>query len=280
MNQTANPLRQFFRQPKLYVRLPSGGQFWPQGSLDMPPNNELPVLPMTALDEISYRTPDALFNGASVVNVVQSCMPNIKNAWQMPAVDLNTILVAIRIASYGNEAEINTHCPHCDADNEYLVNLRGILDQMESPDYAKSLARNDIELFFKPLSYEQQSQINIAQFEQQRIITQLPSSDLPEEEKNKMLNAALEAITKITIQAITYTISVIRTPQAIVTEPEFIREFLANCDHALYAEIRNHAINLRSSDELKPLKITCPECNKDFEQPFVLDTASFFGIAS
>jgi hypothetical protein len=280
MNQSANPLKQFFRQPKLYVRLPSDGQFWPQGSLEMPPNNELPVLPMTALDEINYRTPDALFNGAAVVNVIQSCMPNIKNAWHIPAVDLNTILVAIRIASYGNEAEINTHCPHCEADNGYLINLRGVLDQMEVPDYSKSLSRNSIEIFFKPLSYEQQSQINIAQFEQQRIITQLPGSDIPEEEKNKMLTDALEAITKITIQAITFTISVIRTPQSLVSEPEFIREFLANCDHALYAEIRNHAVTLRSSDELKPLKITCSECTKEFEQPFVLDTASFFGIAS
>lgn len=280
MTQSANPLKQFFRQPKLYVRLPSGGQFWPQGSLEMPPNNELPVLPMTALDEITYRTPDALFNGAAVVNVIQSCMPSIKNAWQIPAIDLNTILVAIRVASYGKEAEISTHCPHCNADNEYLLNLLSVLDQMESPDYSKSLTSGDIEIYFKPMSYEQQNQINIAQFEQQRTITQLPSLDAPEEQKNKILTDALESITKITIQAVTYTISVIRSPQVLVSEPEFIQEFLVNCDHKLYSEIRNHVVALRNSDELKPLKISCPDCSKDFEQPFVLDTAGFFGIAS
>lgn len=280
MNQSVNPLRQFFRQPKLYVRLPSDGQFWPQGSLDMPPNRELPVLPMTAIDEITYRTPDALFNGAAVVNVVQSCMPNIKNAWHIPAIDLNTILVAIRIASYGNDLEVDTKCPHCDAEHSFSVNLRGVLDQMEMPDFSKSLTANGVEIYFKPLSYEQQSAINTAQFEQQRILTQLPSSDLSDDEKTNLLNSTLEAITKITIQAITNTISAIRTPQTLVSEAEFIQEFLVNCEHSMYADIRAHAIKLRTSDELKPLKITCSDCTKDFEQPFTMDTASFFGNAS
>ena len=91
MTQTANPLKQFFRQPALYLKLPSDGQFWEAGSLDLPPNKELPVLPMTAIDEITYRTPDALFNGSAVVNVIQSCIPGIKNAWKTPSVDLTSI---------------------------------------------------------------------------------------------------------------------------------------------------------------------------------------------
>jgi hypothetical protein len=116
MTQNAsNPLKAFFRQPALYVRLPSNGEGWPPGSLDMPVNRELPVLPMTAMDEITYRTPDALFNGSAVVSVIQSCFPNVKNAWQMPTTDLNTMLAAIRIASYGHDLEIETVCPIWDA---------------------------------------------------------------------------------------------------------------------------------------------------------------------
>ena len=55
----------------------------------MPENRELPVYPMTAIDEITYRTPDALFNGQAVVNVIHSCVPNIKNAWEIPGTDLD-----------------------------------------------------------------------------------------------------------------------------------------------------------------------------------------------
>jgi hypothetical protein len=57
MSQNANPLKQYFRQPAVYLNVcRQQGQFWPQGSLEMPANKELPVLPMTAIDEITYRT--------------------------------------------------------------------------------------------------------------------------------------------------------------------------------------------------------------------------------
>ena len=114
MTQTANPLKQFFRQPAVYIKLPSDGQFWPDKAISMTENRELPVLPMTAIDEITYRTPDALYNGSATINVIQSCVPNIKNAWHMPTVDIDTVLVAIRVATYGHELEINTQCPNCE----------------------------------------------------------------------------------------------------------------------------------------------------------------------
>ncbi|MFZ9751439.1 MAG: hypothetical protein ACO3CN_04985, partial [Candidatus Nanopelagicales bacterium] len=56
-----NPLARYFRKPAIYIRLPSNGEYWPTGSIEMPENRELPVYPMTAADEITYRTPDALF---------------------------------------------------------------------------------------------------------------------------------------------------------------------------------------------------------------------------
>ena len=99
----ANPLTSYMRQPKIYISLPSQGNFWPEHSIDMPENNELPVYSMTARDELLFKTPDALMNGQSIVDVIQSCVPNIKNAWVTPSIDLDTILIAIRIATYGED---------------------------------------------------------------------------------------------------------------------------------------------------------------------------------
>ena len=98
MTQSVNPLKAFFRQPAIYLKLPSNGAYWPNSSIDFPQNRELPVYPMTAVDEITYRTPDALFSGQSVVNVIQSCIQNISNAWSIPAMDVDTILISIRIS--------------------------------------------------------------------------------------------------------------------------------------------------------------------------------------
>ena len=128
MSQTSNPLRQFFRQPAVYIKLPSDGQFWPEKSISMTENRELPVLPMTAIDEITYRTPDALFNGQAVISVIQSCIPAIKNAWDMPGMDTNAVLVAIRIASYGHGMGISSTCPACKTEQEYEIDLRSVLD--------------------------------------------------------------------------------------------------------------------------------------------------------
>jgi len=280
MPQNANPLQQFFRQPAIYLRLPSGGQFWPPGSLDMPPNNEIPVYPMTAIDEITYRTPDALFNGAAVVNVIQSCCPSIKNAWQAPGTDINAILIAIRIASYGQEMELESICPACSEKSEYTLNLTSILDSMPKSDFSQMVKRGDLEVYFKPIDYQQQNQINMLQFEQQRVLQMVPDADVPEEQKVQAINNAVVEITKITIKAIKDSIASIRTPQALVSDSSHIEEFLTNCDRNLFNSIRDHAIKLRADSEIRPMKITCQACNHEYEQSISLDEARFFAAAS
>lgn len=280
MNQTTNPLKHYFRQPVVYLRLPSDGQFWPMGSLDMPPNRELPVLPMTAMDEISYRTPDALFNGTAVVDVIQSCVPNIKNAWKVPSMDLNAILVAIRIASYGDTLELQTQCPKCNEISDFGLDLNAVQSSIPQPNYSASVAAGDLEVYFKPIDYEQQNTINALQFEQQKVIQMLPTSELPEEEKVKRINDALTALTQLTVQVMKNSIAAIKTPEAVVSESEFIDEFLLNCDRRLFNSIRDKAIELRESSEIPPMKAQCPHCQHDYEQPISLDSTNFFGLAS
>lgn len=280
MSQSTNPLKQFFRQPAIYMRLPSGGQFWPPGSLEIPPNGELAVYPMTAIDEISYRTPDALFNGAATVSVIQSCVPSIKNAWKIPSTDLNSILVAIRIASYGENMELKTTCIKCNTESDFEINLNSLMTSIESTDYSQSLEQGDIQIFFRPIGFDIQNQINLHQFEQQKKMQMITASDLPDEEKTKKFNETLQAVTKITVDAIQHSIGAIRTPQSMVSESEFIKEFLLNCDRKLFNKIKDKVIEHRTNNEFKPLKLSCVECGHNYEQDFTLDAVSFFGQPS
>jgi hypothetical protein len=109
MNMEPNPLNQYLRQPAIHLKLPSGGEYWPMGTLEMPITGEVPILPMSTRDEIVLNTPDALMNGQGVVDVIHSCVPNIKNAWAMPAMDLDAVLIAIRIATYSEKMSYS-HC--------------------------------------------------------------------------------------------------------------------------------------------------------------------------
>ena len=172
-----NPLSQYFRQPAIYIRLPSGGEFYPGGTLDMPPNHELPVLPMTAIDEITYRTPDALFNGTAVVNVIQSCVPNIKDAWVVPSTDLDTILVGIRIATYGHNMDVNCQCPKCSNEDAFTIDLRSSIDAMKPADYKTPMKHRDMEIYFQPMTYKMLNQNNQLQFEEQKVLQSLANVD-------------------------------------------------------------------------------------------------------
>ena len=280
MTQSANPLKQYFRQPAIYLRLPTGGKYWPPGSIELTHNGEFPVYPMTAIDEITYRTPDALFNGQAVVTVIQSCIPNVKNAWEAPTTDINSMLVAIRLASYGHELEISSTCPSCDTSDDYALDLRHVLDQLKMPDFESTMQHGDLEISFGPISYENQNKSNQEQFDEQRMIQSVTESNLPEADKLKRLNDAMRRITELTVDALKWSISGIRTPGAIVSETENIQEFLVNCDRKLFNRIRDHVINLRKASELTPLSITCNNCQHEYKQTVTLDMTSFFEPAS
>jgi len=276
----SNPLKKYFRQPGIYIRLPSQGKFYPQGTLDMPPNGELPVLPMTTLDEITYRTPDALFNGSAVISVIESCVPNIKSAWAMPSLDIDTVLVAIRIATYGHELDISTACPACNTEADYGVDLRVVMDQISAPDYNKTMTIGDLEIYFKPMTYQQMNENSMTQFQEQKMLQMLEAAETDETAKRQQLGEVLKKITDITTQALAQNIAMIRTPQAQVIDPAYIAEWLSESDRATFAKIRDYIVASKQQGELQPLGVQCGNCNHEYKQAFTLDMSNFFEVAS
>lgn len=276
-----NPLKQYFRQPAIFIRLPSGGQHYAAGKLDVRPDNEYPVLPMTTIDEITYRTPDALFNGAAVVSVIESCVPNIKDAWEMPSMDVDTVLTAIRIATYGNAMDMTTTCPNCSTESDFAVDLNKALTTMVAADYDNKLSLGDLVLHFRPMSYREINENSLKQFEEQKILQNIEqSANLKEEEKMRMLGDALKQITKMTTEALALSIRIIETPQAKVTEKKHISEWLGNCDRKIFAKVRDHIIREKQKSELQPLDMSCANCQHKYKQNYTLDMSNFFEDAS
>lgn len=275
-----NPLKQYFRQPAIYVRLPSAGQFYPPNTLNMSATGELPVYAMTAIDEITYRTPDALFNGQATVNVIKSCVPDVLDPWGTPAMDVDTLLIAIRIASYGHDMDFGTKCPKCGHECEHTVDLRSVLDRLKAPDYNQCLKSGDMEIYFRPMTYKNLNDNNASQFENQKLLQMLPDSEVPETDKMSALGAALKRITEITVKALAQSIAAIKTPQALVSETEYIEEFLKNCERGLFNRLRDKIVELKTQAEMPPMNLTCPECKNEYEQAITLDMSSFFEPAS
>ena len=270
-----NPLRQYFRRPALYLRLPSGGKFYPVGAIDMPENGELPVYPMTAIDEITTKTPDALYNGVAVTEIIKSCIPSIKDPWAVPAVDLDPILVAIRAASGDGDLELESICPKCSENSKYGINLSAILQTYKAGDYSTPLTLGELKIKFKPLSYKEINEANLVQVDLQRAMIQ---STMIEDEAQKVKESSkiLAAINDITIKILAKSIEHIQTPNSTVTENQFILDYLQNCDRLSFEKIKEVNIKLRESTETKPLNIKCVSCEHGYEQPFVLNVSDFF----
>jgi hypothetical protein len=271
-----NPLRQYFRRPALYLKLPSGGAGYPAGSLDLPDNGELPIYPMTAIDEITCRTPDALYNGSAVVEVIRSCVPNIKDPWAVTNVDLDPLLVAIKIATNGAKTEIDTQCPSCGENAKYDIELPRILAGFKAADYETPLPIGDLKIKFRPLNYTELNRANEAQFQAQRMLVEINNTE-NDDDRNRKTSEALVGMNMLAVEIITYTIEAIITPEITVSDNEFIKEYLLNCDSATFDKIKDKNTELRRASETKPMRFKCVDCQHEYEQPFTVNMTDFFG---
>jgi hypothetical protein len=270
-----NPLKQYFRRPSIYLKLPSGGKYYPEGSIDLPENKEVPVYPMTAIDDITSKTPDALFNGIAVIEIIRSCVPNIKDPWQVPATDVDALLIAIRAATNGNMLDVESSCPSCKEESSYNINLVSLLANLGNVNYQDTINVNDLTIKFNPLSYRKLNDINLAQFEIEKAIRNLENME-NDEERLKSSNNTMKSLNNLSMALITEAIESIATPSVIVTEKEHINDFLRNCDKHTYDILKTTAVKFRESSQLKPLKVKCIHCQHEYEQPLTLNVTDFF----
>lgn len=275
MTTQNNPLKQFFRRPAVHIKLPSGGKMYPVGVLEIPESGELPVYPMTAIDDITVKTPDALFNGAAVTEVIKSCIPAIKDPWMINSMDLDAILVGIRIATNGDVLEVESICPKCNDVASHGVALSVLLTTITPGDYETPLTIGDLTFRFKPLTYTEMNKAAIGQFELQRTLRALNDIEDPEEQQKKSQDA-LNTITETTMQVLTCTIASITTPSDTVDQTDYILDFLHHCDKNTYLKLRDYNTSLREQSEIKPIQLKCIHCSHEYSQPFTLNTSDFF----
>lgn len=271
-----NPLQQYFRRPSVYLKLPSGGAGYPEGALDLPENGEIPIYPMTAIDEITARTPDALFNGNAVAEIIKSCAPNIKDPWAVSNVDLDPILVAIKTATHGGNMELSSDCPKCDENSTYNINLSGVLSSFSPGDYDSLLSLGtDIKIKFKPLSFKLINETSMKQFQFQKGIQGL-SLITDDAERNTKSKEILFELNKMSTIMIAESIEYIKVPTATVMDKTLLIEFLNNIDVSAFDHIKQHSIKLKQSTESKPLKLKCVSCSHEYEQAFSINVSDFF----
>lgn len=270
-----NPLKQYFRRPAVYLKLPSEGKYYKQGVVNIPESGELPVYPMTAIDEITSKTPDALYNGTAIHDIIKSCVPNIIDPYLINNVDLDAILIAIKSATSGNEIEIESECPSCQKDATYGIDLLGVLRRLQSPNYDQPLEIGELKIKFKPIVYKNMNEASLGQFSVQKSFTEIEAIT-DEELKSKKSQEVLKNITLLTMNVLSKAIEYIETPGTMVDNVSFILDYLQNCDRETYVKIRDYNAELKAKTEIQPLDMVCIHCKHEYKQMFTLNATDFF----
>lgn len=277
-----NPLKKYFRQPKMYVELPSKGEFYATGSLEISETGEYAVYAMTARDEMMMRTPDALLNGESTVQLIRSCVPSILDPWSMPTIDLDVILVAIKVASYGNNMDIKVKTPVTKEEKTYQLDLMNVLSQFSTINYNNIINLENFVIRLKPLTYREFTEVSKKTFEEQRIFSLMNKTDIDESERLAKFNQSFKKLTELNVTTLKKSIESVEIEGNLVTDESYISEFIDNVERSVFESVLKHIDQEKKKFSLKPMTIQAtPEeieqgVPETYEIPVSLDQSNFF----
>lgn len=273
MNQS-NPLQKYFRQPKIYISLPSKGLFYEPGALKGDYNN-VGIFAMTGMDEIIYKTPDALFSGEATVKVIESCCPSIKNASKMPSIDIDALMIAIRIATFGNEMTVTQTCKNCGTENDYDVNLQELIDHYNNLKFTNTIQVNEsLSIKIRPLQYDEMSYFSIENFKLQKTLFQI--NELADDQKQKQIDSIYEKLSDLQLQLFLTVIESVHTPESVVEDKKFIEEWLRNAERDSYNNIKGKIEDNKAEWSIPNRPVKCANCGTESKIQIVLDQSNFF----
>jgi hypothetical protein len=284
MTENTNPLKSYYRQPQISIQLPSREKYYTPEVVSKTATGEHPVLPMTAMDELAFRTPDSMMNGQATVDVIKSCIPTIQDPWQLVNYDIDTVLVAIRIASYGETMDVTAGVPGTKDSATHTVNLPQMLEQLRNIQVTDTCElKGGLKVTVSPLTYKQITESQLKTFEQQRIYSQVAQSEMTTEEKTKRFTDSFKILSDLNMSLLISNIDRITLPRGeSVTDREQIKQFIENADAKLVKELETKLVDIRQQGSIRPFKARATEdqikagAPATYEVPITFDNANFF----
>lgn len=275
-----SPLKKYKRQPKVYIDLPSKGRYSPEGTVANDVYTQLAVYSMTASDEVLFKTPDALINGEATARNIANCVPSITDPWNIPTIDIDTILIGIRMATYGPKMSVQATCPHCQEKNSYDIDLQNLLNHYATCEYKDKIYLDKFVIKTKPLTYKQLVENQKKSVQLQRALNvQVPKIE-DEEEKNKFVDSLLTQIATEGIKIVFDNIEYVEVDGERETNRSEIMEFMSGNDVWIYKAVKSH-IETNAQKWRTPVQVVkCgnEECGKEHKVNISLDQSDFFGL--
>lgn len=274
----SNPLMSYSRQPEVYTGLPSRGQFNDPNDIDFTASEEIGVAPMTAADELAFKTPEGLLNGNSLARVIESCCFGINRPDNLVSPDIDVLLLAIRKASYGDMIDFDATCPKCGHQDTYSASITYLLktiDYLES-EYPVKLS-NDVVVYLQPFTYQSSVKESLHKYNERQALRLLTDQDLSDEQKSEHFTESLTRMADLSIELTAGTIIKIVDPENKVLHVTFEQilewiKVLPTHDVKLLQE----KIAEINSVGVKPTQIKCTKCEHEWSSRVNFDPSHFF----
>jgi hypothetical protein len=230
------------------------------------------------------KIPDAVISGQAVVDVIQHCMPNIKNAWEIPSIDLDVILIAIRLATYGEKMTTPITLNE-DDEMEYTIDLRNVMDSlMANITWDPTVPiTEELTVYVRPMNYKKISESAVQTFETQKMLQIANSETMSDVDKIKAFKESFNKLTDVTIGIVENSIFRIDSSSGQTDNPKHIKEFIENADKEIFNKIQDHLNKLKDINAIRPIRVPVTEEMKArgvkedvIEVPLVFDPATFF----
>ncbi len=276
--EQVNPLAQYFRTFKMYLRMPSGTSYYKNDVIEFTDKGEVGILPMTGKDELILKNPDALLNGEALIEVLTSCVPALKNPRALLTNDIDTLITAIRYATFNDSLETDLKCPKCGHENHFKLDLQYALDNMGTLDseYVVNL-ETGVSVFVKPYSFPEVMISLHADFERNKLSRALESETLSEAEKSKILGNAFKELAKTKFDLMVGGIvKVVDESRNInVTDRNFILQFVQNIDKKSADKISDQIAEINEIGVKRTFTAICEKCEHNWENEIDFNPVNF-----
>jgi hypothetical protein len=273
-----NPLAGYFRQFKLYLKLPSGISYYAPGIINFTDTGEIGVMPMTGKDELILKNPDALLNGEALIEVIRSCVPGVSDPRSLLTNDIDTLITAIRYATYNDSLETELVCPSCKHENLFKLDLQYSLDNMTFLDseYVINL-ESGLSVFVKPYSFPELLKGLHAQFEQSKLTRAIENENITEDQRLKLFSVAFKELSTITYELmVNSVIKVVDEVHSVnVTDKKDIKEFLENIDKKSSDQISDLIKEINLIGIRRSFTAHCEKCNHEWQSEIDFNPVNF-----
>lgn len=280
VNIMNNPLlADFDKIPGFSITLPTNALIYDETvvSSDVLSSGEVHVRPMSIKDELALKTPDLLISGDGISYVVKRCVDGVIDPMKLSMGDINAILIALRIATFGEHMPIRATNPFYDESKEgsskridfdidlkyCLVNAKTI---SEVDGYAVTLSNEQV-VKLRPLTFKESIEYlkkdlhgNIDNLE-----TDEERSAYVKQKLNDMFLSGIKMISSVTTKS-----------GEVITDIGMIADWYENLPSVIYEALKDKLNEVNDVGPEMAIEVTDPISKKKWKVTIPVNPTDFF----